>query len=96
MTTSGEVPGTSPVLAYAGSGVDTPLVEAARLVVEIAGTGVAIETPGGELPPGENDSHPLPRDAPRLELAARPLREAVAAYVDWLRAHPAAQGRARA
>jgi len=99
LTTSGEVPGTSPLLGtlmYAGSGVDTPLIEAARLVVEVAGTGVAIETPGGELPPGENDSHPLPPDAPRLELAARPLREAVASYVDWLRAHPAAEGRARA
>ena len=87
--------GTVPLM-YAGSGVDTPLIEAARLVVEIAGTGVAIETPGGDLPPGENESHPLPPDAPRLELAARPLREAVASYVDWLRAHPAAQGRARA
>jgi nucleoside-diphosphate-sugar epimerase len=81
---------------YAGSGVDTPLEDAARLVVEAAGSDVPIELTGGDLPPGENDSHPLPPDAPRLELTARPLREAVATYVDWLRLHPAAQGRARA
>ena len=80
---------------WAGSGVDTPLEEAARLVVDAAGTGVEITFPGGELPPGENDSHGLPPGAPRLALTARPLDEAVAAYVDWLRLHPAAQGRAR-
>ena len=85
-----------PDVLYAGSGVDTPLEDAARLVVETVGSGVPIELTGGELPPGENDSHPLPPDAPRLELAARPLHEAVASYVDWLRLHPAAQGRARA
>jgi UDP-glucose 4-epimerase len=81
---------------YAGSGADTPLIDAARLVVELAGSDIAIETPGGDLPPGENESHPLPPGAPRLELTARPLREAVASYVDWLRLHPAAQSRARA
>ena len=81
---------------YAGSGTDTALEDAARLVVEVAGSDIPIELTGGELPPGENDSHPLPPGAPRLELAARPLREAVASYVDWLRLHPAAQGRARA
>jgi nucleoside-diphosphate-sugar epimerase len=95
---TGEGSDPSPVLGmlYAGSGVDTPLEEAARLVVEAAGSDVPIELTGGDLPPGENDSHPLPPGAPRLELAARPLREAVVAYVDWLRLHPAAQGRARA
>jgi UDP-glucose 4-epimerase len=81
---------------YAGSGVDSALVDVARMVVQAAGSDVAIETPGGELAPGENESHPLPPGVARLELAARPLREAVASYVDWLRLHPAAQGRARA
>ena len=83
-------------LLAAGSGVDTPLEDAAKLVVEAAGTGVPIELTGGDLPPGENDSHPLDPGTPRLALTARPLREAVRAYVDWLRLHPAAQGRARA
>ena len=83
-------------VVYGGSGVATPLIEAAELVCEAAGVPADIDLPGGELPPGENDSYGLRPQDPRLELAARPLREAVTAYVDWLRLHPAAQGRARA
>ena len=102
--TSGEGSDPSPLLLgrgltpplYAGSGVDSPLEDVARLVVAAAGSDVPVELTGGDLPPGENDSHPLPPGAPRLELAAPPLPEAVASYVDWLRLHPAAQGRTRA
>ncbi|HEV2813222.1 MAG TPA: NAD(P)-dependent oxidoreductase, partial [Solirubrobacteraceae bacterium] len=84
-------------LLYAGSGVATPLVDAARLALDAAGADVEVALPGGELPPGEDESYALEPGVPRLELTPRPLREAVAAYVDWLRLHPerpAAQGRA--
>ena len=64
------------------SGVRTPLLRAAELVRDAAGTSVPIETPGGELPPGENESYGA--DAP-LDFTVRPLEEAVPAYVDWLR-----------
>jgi nucleoside-diphosphate-sugar epimerase len=85
-----------PALLYAGSGVATPLEEAARLAVTAAGSNVPIQTPGGTLPPGEDDSYALDPHVPRLASPARPLAEAVSAYVDWLRSHPAAQGRAGA
>lgn len=85
----------APVL-NAGSGVATPLQDAARLVVEAVGHDVPIELPGGTLPPGEGESYALDDRTPRLRLTARPLSEAVSAYVDWLRLHPAAQGRAGA
>jgi UDP-glucose 4-epimerase len=87
-----------PDLVHAGSGVATALEDAARLTVAAAGDGTEIALTGGELPPGEDDSYALDPQAPRLALAPRPLPEAVAAYVDWLRrfAHPAAQGSARA
>ena len=90
--------GAWPELLHAGSGVATPLEDAARLAVQAAGSDVEIRLPGGELPPGEDASYALDAQAPRLALAPRPLPEAVAAYVDWLRrhAHPAAQGSARA
>ena len=52
---------------------------------------VPIETPGGELPPGENESYVA--DVP-LDFSVRPLEEAIPAYVDWLRS--ATQSRARA
>ena len=74
------------------SGVATPLLRAAELVREAAGSSAPIETPGGELPPGENESYGA--DAP-LDFSVRPLEEAIPAYVDWL-APTAAQGRARA
>ena len=78
------------------SGVMTPLVEAAELVRSAAGSDSPIETPGGELAPGEDRSYPADaREAP-IRFSLRPLTEAVPSYVDWLRRHPAAQGRARA
>jgi nucleoside-diphosphate-sugar epimerase len=82
-------------LLWAGSGAATPLVEAARLTVGAAGADVEVELPGGVLPAGEGDSYSLPPSGPRLALTPRPLAEAVRAYVDWLRLHPAAQGRSR-
>jgi hypothetical protein len=49
----------------------------------------------GELAPGEDRSYPADaREAP-IRFSLRPLTEAVPSYVDWLRRHPAAQGRAR-
>ncbi len=75
-----------------GSGAATPLIEAARLVLEAAGSSSPIETPGGELAPGENESY---ETGTRLLFPTRPLSEAVQLYVDWLRSHPAAQGSAR-
>ncbi|HEV3001566.1 MAG TPA: NAD(P)-dependent oxidoreductase [Solirubrobacteraceae bacterium] len=86
----------APSVLYAGSGVATPLIDAARLALDAAGSRFEVETPGGELPPGEDESYALEPGVPRLALTPRPLPEAVAAYVDWLRLHPAAQGRARA
>jgi len=77
------------------SGVATPLSDAAELVREAAGSGSPIKTPGGALPAGEDDSYAAPPDG-GLGFSVRPLREGVRLYVDWLRAHPAAQGRARA
>ncbi len=86
-----------PALVHAGSGTPTPLEDAARLTVAAARAAGArpgpVELTGGTLPAGEDDSYALPGGAPRLPTSARPLRQAVAAYVDWLRAHPAAQGR---
>jgi UDP-glucose 4-epimerase len=81
-----------PVL-WAGSGVATALEEAARLVIAAAGTDVELVLPGGALPPGEGESYALPPSGPRLPSDPRPLADAVALHVDWLRLHPAAQGR---
>jgi UDP-glucose 4-epimerase len=75
------------------SGVNTPLIHAAELVVETLGSDSAIETPGGDLAPGENESYDT---GAGLHFHTRPLDDAVKSYVDWLRRHPAAQGRARA
>jgi UDP-glucose 4-epimerase len=74
-------------------GEATRLIEAAELVREAAGSRSELQTPGGEVPPAENVSYSaLPSD-PELELRGRPLRDAIRLYVDWLRRHPAAQGR---
>lgn len=74
-----------------GSGVGTPLLRAAELVREAAGSSSRIETPGGDLPPGENESYEAgPQTA---SLGCLPLEEGIRRYVDWLRKHPAAQGR---
>ena len=77
------------------SGVSTPLVRAAELAREAARSRSPIETPGGKMPAGENESYG-PGQAPQLDFSARPLEEGVQLYVDWLSRHPAAEGRARA
>lgn len=76
------------------SGVVTPLRRAAELVCDAAGSTSVIETPGGELAPGENESYAA--EPPPAPLALTPLEEGVRRYVDWLKVHPAAQSRARA
>ena len=75
------------------SGRPTPLLRAAELVRDATGSQVAIETPGGELPPGEGTGYPAQGDLARLGLTVRPIEDAVFSYVEWLRRHPAAQGR---
>jgi UDP-glucose 4-epimerase len=76
------------------SGRATPLLSAAELVRAAAGSSAPIETPGGELAPGENESWEAPAGS-RLE-CVRPLEEAISVYVDWLRAHSAAESGTRA
>jgi UDP-glucose 4-epimerase len=78
----------------AGSGVATSLAHAAELARAAAGSDSPVELPGGTLPPGEDASYALDPRAPRLGFDARPLDETVPLYVDWLRRHAAAQGRA--
>jgi UDP-glucose 4-epimerase len=85
-----------PALVEAGSGEPTALEDAARLVVEAAGGDVEVRLTGEPLPPGEDESYALDPQVPRLASPVRPLPQAVVAYVDWLRSHPAAQGRAGA
>jgi UDP-glucose 4-epimerase len=75
------------------SGTATPLLRAAELVRAAAGSPSPIETPGGELPPGENASYQDAGDAPRLDFPTRSLEEGVRSYVEWLRGHPVAEGR---
>jgi len=75
------------------SGVGTPLRRAAELVRDAAGSEAPIETPGGALEPGENLSYGADNAGPSLGFGVRPLEEAIPLYVDWLRRHPAAQGR---
>ena len=75
------------------SGRPTPLLRAAELVREAAGAEIEIETPGGELPPGEGSGYPADGDVARLGLTVRPIEDAVFSYVEWLRRHHAAQGR---
>jgi UDP-glucose 4-epimerase len=76
------------------SGRSTPLSAVAELVREAAGSSSPIETPGGELPAGENESYQAAPEAPLpLNLS---LEEGIRRYVDWLKSHPTAQVRARA
>ena len=76
------------------SGRRTSLLRAAELVRDAVGREVPIETPGGELPPGEGAGYAADGDMASLGLAVRPVEDAVVTYVEWLRRHPAAQGRA--
>ena len=67
------------------SGSSTPLCTAAELVREAAGSSSPIETPGGELPAGENESYQATPEAPLpLNLS---LEEGIRRYVDWLKQH---------
>lgn len=76
------------------SGKSTSLREVAELVRAAAGSTSPIETPGGDLPAGENESYEAPPSS--LRFGVRPLAEAIQDYVDWLSASDAAQGRTRA
>ena len=78
------------------SGRPTSLRRAAELVRAAAGSDSPIETRAGDLPAGENQSYRADGVATGLGFAIRPLEEAIPLYVDWLKRHPAAQGRARA
>ncbi len=82
------------VTLSAASGRQTSLLRAAELVRDAVGSGVPIQTPGGELPPGEDDSYATDGDLAGLGLTVRRIEDAVPVYVEWLRRHPAAQGRA--
>jgi nucleoside-diphosphate-sugar epimerase len=75
------------------SGRPASLRRAAELVIEAVGEPVPIETPGGTLAPGENESYAGNQGGCPcwLPFHVRPLEEAVPLYVDWL----AAQSRAR-
>jgi UDP-glucose 4-epimerase len=66
------------------------LLRAAELVRDALQAGVPIETPGGELPPGEDAGYPADGDLAGLGFTVRPIEDAVASYVEWLRRHPAA------
>jgi nucleoside-diphosphate-sugar epimerase len=77
------------------SGTSTSLMEAAELVRAVAGSESPIQAPGGNLPFGENESYEVDAGVARLDLAARPLEEAIHLYVDWLSRHPAAKSRTR-
>jgi UDP-glucose 4-epimerase len=73
------------------SGRPASLRRAAELVVDAVDGSIPIDTPGGTLPPGENESYVANQGGTRgLPFDVRPLEEAVPLYVDWL----AAQGRA--
>ena len=76
------------------SGRPTSLRRAAELVREAAGSESPIEARAGHLPAGENQSYRAA--AAGLGFAIRPLEQAIPLYVDWLKRHPAAQGRTRA
>jgi nucleoside-diphosphate-sugar epimerase len=76
------------------SGRSTSLRVAAELVRDAAGSSSRIETPGGELPAGENESYQAAPEAP-LPLSLS-LDEGIRRYVHWLQDHPAAQSRSRA
>jgi nucleoside-diphosphate-sugar epimerase len=75
------------------SGRSTPLRVAAELVRDGAGSSSPIETPGGELPAGENESYQAAPEAP-LPLALS-LEEGIRRYVDWLQNHATRPGMTR-
>ena len=74
-----------------GSGEGTSLLRAAELVREAAASSAAILTPGGDLPPGENESYEAGPQAARI--GSVPVEEGIRRYVDWLTSYPAVKGR---
>ncbi len=66
------------------SGVPVSLLRVAELVRQAAGSPSPIETPGGRLPPGEDESYEA-ASSPTSAFGSRPLEEAIQLYVDWLR-----------
>lgn len=68
------------------SGAPASLLRVAELVRDAAGSSSPIETPGGRLPPGEDESYEA-ESSPTLAFRSRPLEEAIQLYVDWLRDH---------
>ena len=60
----------------------------AELVVEAAGSSAPIDTPGGRLARGEDESYEAV-SSPGLAFTPRPLAEGIQLYVDWLRRHTA-------
>ena len=67
------------------SGRSTPLLVAAELVRDAAGSSVPIETPGGELSAGENESYEsAPEGSLPLDIA---VEDGIPRYVAWLQAH---------
>ena len=73
------------------SGRSTTLLAAAELVRDAAGSSVQIETPGGDLPAGENESY---GSAPEASLPLDiPVEDGIPRYVAWLEAHAPAQSR---
>jgi hypothetical protein len=47
-----------------------------------------VETPGGRLARGEDESYEA-APSPGLRFSPRPLEEGIELYVDWLKRHPA-------
>jgi nucleoside-diphosphate-sugar epimerase len=76
------------------SGIATPLARAAELVRDAAGSSSEIESPGGDLAPGENETYEATLAPQWLEFRPRGLEQGIADYVDWLRRHPATQSSA--
>ena len=71
-----------------GSGRATPLRVAAELVRDAAGSSSVIETPGGDLPAGENESYgATPEASLPLDVS---LEEGIRRYIDWLARQPQA------
>jgi len=76
-----------------GSGEPISLLTAAEAIKRAAGSSSPIETPGGTLAPGEDESYEA-QSGRDHGFHIRPFEEAIQLYVDWLQSDPAAQGRA--
>jgi nucleoside-diphosphate-sugar epimerase len=76
-------------------GETTALRAAAELVRSAARSSSPVETPGGELAPGENETYAAPPPPARLGFSVRPLDEGIRLYVDWLVRNSPPQGRPR-